>query len=94
MADRARHAFGNLESVEKALQSGAIDASNVMVVCPVCGKATRVAYKVEGDKKVRICKKCNASLEGQKEAKKTATKTTSKAKTKKAKTSEAPAEEK
>ena len=75
-------------------QSGAIDASNVMVVCPVCGKATRVAYKVEGDKKVRICKKCNASLEGQKEAKKTATKTTSKAKTKKAKTAEAPAEEK
>ena len=38
-------------------QSGAIDASNVMVVCPVCNKATRVAYKVEGDKKVRIAKK-------------------------------------
>ena len=38
-------------------QSGAIDASNVMVVCPVCNKAVRVAYKVEGDKKARICKK-------------------------------------
>lgn len=79
-------------------QSGAIDASNVMVVCPVCNKATRVAYKVEGDKKVRVCKKCGASLEvakeAKKEAKKSATKTASKAKTKKAKTAEAPAEEK
>lgn len=50
-------------------QSGAIDASNVLVVCPACGKATRVAYKVEGDKKVRVCKKCGAVLDGAKEAK-------------------------
>lgn len=69
-------------------QSGPIDASNVMVVCPTCNKATRVAYQVEGDKKVRICKKCGAVLDGKKEAKevkKTAKKaTTSKAKAKKA----------
>ena len=65
-------------------QSGAIDASNVMVVCPVCNKATRVAYKVEGDKKARVCKKCGAILDVSKEAKevKKATKTT-KRKTKK-----------
>ena len=50
-------------------QSGAIDASNVMVVCPVCEKATRVAYKVEGDNKVRLCKKCGAVLDASKEAK-------------------------
>ena len=50
-------------------QSGAIDASNVLVVCPVCNKATRVAYKVEGDKKVRVCKKCGAVLDAGKEAK-------------------------
>ena len=50
-------------------QSGAIDASNVMVVCPACGKATRVAYKIEGDKKVRVCKKCGAVLDAGKEAK-------------------------
>ena len=50
-------------------QSGPIDASNVMVVCPVCNKATRVAYQVEGDKKVRLCKKCGAVLDGGKEAK-------------------------
>ncbi|MCQ2387558.1 MAG: 50S ribosomal protein L24 [Clostridia bacterium] len=52
-----------------ATQSGAIDASNVMVVCPACGKATRVAYKVEGDNKVRVCKKCGAVLDSAKEAK-------------------------
>lgn len=58
----------------------AIEASNVMVVCPVCGKATRVAHtEVEG-KKVRSCKKCGASLDkefvkaSKKAVKKTATK--------------------
>ena len=34
---------------------GAIDASNVMVV--VDGVATRVGFKMEGDKKVRVAKK-------------------------------------
>ena len=41
---------------------GAIDVSNVMVVCPTCGKATRVKHAVIGDKKVRVCK-CGAVLD-------------------------------
>lgn len=40
-----------------------IDASNVMVVCPSCGKATRVAHKVIDGEKARVCKKCGASLD-------------------------------
>ena len=40
-----------------------IEASNVMVVCPVCGKATRVAHREIDGKKVRACKKCSASLD-------------------------------
>lgn len=54
-----------------------IDASNVLVVCPVCGKATRVAHSEIDGKKVRTCKKCGASLDKEfvkqtkKEAKKT-----------------------
>ncbi len=66
-------------------QAGPIDASNVMVVCPVCNKATRVAYQVEGDKKARICKKCGAILDASKEAKevKKAAKPATKRKTKK-----------
>ena len=39
-----------------------IYACKVMVVCPKCGKATRVAHKMDGDKKVRVCKKCGANL--------------------------------
>lgn len=37
----------------------AIDASNVMLICPVCGKPSRVAIKEVDGQKVRVCKKCN-----------------------------------
>ena len=47
---------------------GAIDASNVQVVCPVCKKAVRVAHREEDGKIVRYCKKCNATLDVQKKA--------------------------
>ena len=40
----------------------AIDSSKVNVVCPKCGKSTRIEYKIEEDKKVRICKKCGAKI--------------------------------
>ena len=39
-----------------------IYACKVMVVCPKCGKPTRVAHKVENGKSVRVCKKCGAEL--------------------------------
>ena len=39
-----------------------VNASKLQVVCPKCNKAVRVGYKVEGDKKVRICKSCGAEL--------------------------------
>ena len=48
---------GGIISVECA-----IPAAKVNVVCPKCGKVTRVAYKVEKDSKVRVCKKCNAEI--------------------------------
>jgi len=37
-------------------------ASKVMAVCPKCDKPTRVAHKVEGGKKVRVCKHCGAEI--------------------------------
>ena len=49
-----------------------IDASNVMLICPKCGKATRVAHKVttvtlengkQDRKMIRVCKKCNADID-------------------------------
>ena len=42
---------------------GTIDASNVMLVCPKCGKATRVAHQVVDGKKVRVCKKCGKVMD-------------------------------
>ena len=63
---KARSAQDVSQIIDKV---GPIDASNVLVVCPVCQKATRVAYKIEGDKKVRVCKKCGAILDGAKEVK-------------------------
>ena len=41
-----------------------IDISNVMLVCPRCGKATRVAHEITGDgRKLRRCKKCGETIE-------------------------------
>ena len=39
-----------------------IYTSKVQLVCPKCGKATRVAHKIEGGKKTRVCKKCGAEI--------------------------------
>ena len=40
-----------------------IDASNVMRVCPSCGKAARTGIKILADgSKQRYCKKCNESF--------------------------------
>ena len=41
----------------------AIYSSKVQVVCPRCGKPTRVAHKINEDgSKDRICKKCGETL--------------------------------
>ncbi len=56
------------------------EASNAMVVCPVCGKATRVGHTTIEGEKVRACKKCKGSLDkkyvkqSKKEVKKASTK--------------------
>ena len=39
-----------------------IYACKVMVVCPKCGKPTRVAHKLVDGKNVRVCKKCGATM--------------------------------
>jgi len=37
--------------------------AKVMLVCPGCGKATRVGIKMDNGKKVRFCKKCGMILD-------------------------------
>jgi large subunit ribosomal protein L24 len=51
------------------MQGGIIDkdmpipVANVAIVCPSCGKPTRVGYKIDGDgTKVRVCKKCAGEM--------------------------------
>jgi large subunit ribosomal protein L24 len=39
---------------------GPIHISNVMLVCPSCGKATRVGISREDGKAQRVCKRCEA----------------------------------
>ena len=49
-------------------QESAVHVSNVQVVCPSCGKATRVAHRrSEADetgkvRSVRVCKRCDSEL--------------------------------
>ena len=43
-------------------REAAIASCKVQVVGPKCGKATRVAHKIEDGKKTRVCKHCGAEL--------------------------------
>lgn len=46
---------GQIVSKERA-----VSASSVALVCKSCGKQTRVGFKIEGENKIRICKKCGS----------------------------------
>ena len=47
---------GGIIEIEAALHS-----SNVMIVCKKCGP-TRIGYKIDGDTKTRVCRKCGEAL--------------------------------
>ena len=48
-----------------AEQESPINVSNVVLVCPNCGPA-RVGHRIEGEMRVRICKKCGQELPAKK----------------------------
>lgn len=58
----------HIKKSEQMPQGGVVDAprplpvSKAMLVCPKCGKTTRVAYEIKGNKKNRVCKKCKSSI--------------------------------
>ncbi len=39
-----------------------IDVSNALLVCPKCGKPSRIGFRLENGKKVRYCKRCRAEV--------------------------------
>lgn len=47
---------GGIAEVEAPLH-----ISNVAIVCKKCGP-TRIGYKLDGDKKIRVCRKCGDTL--------------------------------
>ena len=54
-------------ALRATMQAGIIDkdmpvpASNVAFVCPSCGP-TRIGYRMDGDRKIRVCKKCKGEV--------------------------------
>jgi large subunit ribosomal protein L24 len=45
-------------------REASVHASNVQLLCPECGKQTRVGRKILGDgRKVRICRKCEGVVD-------------------------------
>ncbi|HLB62126.1 MAG TPA: 50S ribosomal protein L24 [Actinomycetota bacterium] len=69
LAKKHQRASGKKSKSGSQLQQGGIidkemfiDISNVQIVCRSCGKPTRVGHRIEGDDKVRICRKCEAAL--------------------------------
>jgi large subunit ribosomal protein L24 len=45
-------------------REAALHASNVQLVCPDCGKPTRLGRRILGDgRKVRICRKCEGVVD-------------------------------
>lgn len=57
-----RRARNQGERSERISISAPIDISNVQLICPKCGKATRIGSKLIEGKKVRMCKKCGAEV--------------------------------
>ncbi len=43
--------------------SAPMSVSNVMLVCGKCQAGARVGYKLEGDKKMRVCRKCKEVID-------------------------------
>ncbi len=56
MKRRSQQDQGGIAEVEAPLH-----ISNVALVCKKCG-VTRAGYKIDGDKKIRVCRKCGEAL--------------------------------
>lgn len=39
-----------------------IDVAKVALVCPKCKQPTRVGYRIQDDKKIRVCRKCDQDI--------------------------------
>ena len=62
---RKKHVKARKQGEESGIISVecAIPTSKVNVVCPKCGKTTKVGYSEEKGEKIRVCKKCGEKLD-------------------------------
>ena len=56
MKKKSQQDQGGIVEIEAPL-----NISNVAIVCKKCGP-TKIGYKIDGDKKVRVCRKCGDVL--------------------------------
>lgn len=57
MKKRSQQDQGGIVEIEAPL-----NISNVGIVCKKCGRPVKAGYKFNGDKKVRVCRKCGETL--------------------------------
>jgi large subunit ribosomal protein L24 len=68
IVDRVNIAKKHQKPTKATMQGGIIDkempldASNVGLVCGKCDKPTRIGYRFDGGKKIRICRKCGGDV--------------------------------
>jgi large subunit ribosomal protein L24 len=69
LAKKHMRSSGKRSTSGQQLQQGGIidaemfiDISNVQIVCTSCGKASRVGHRMEGDVKVRFCRRCESEI--------------------------------
>ena len=56
MKKKSQQDQGGIAEIEAPL-----NISNVAIVCKKCGP-TKIGYKIDGDKKIRVCRKCGDAL--------------------------------
>lgn len=72
--DKGRAIVGGVNMVKKAMRKknqndrggiveieAALQLSNLMIICKKCGP-TRIGYKITGEDKARVCRKCGEAL--------------------------------
>jgi large subunit ribosomal protein L24 len=50
------------EKGEVVLLPRAVDISNIALRCPHCDRPVKIGYRLSGDKKLRVCRKCQEPL--------------------------------
>ena len=69
IVERVNFIKRHIRPSKKQPQGGVIEReasmhiSNVKLVCPSCNQAVRVGVRMEGEDKIRFCKKCNVQVD-------------------------------